>query len=193
MQDTACSRLSPLCQWLCCDLLQLNTLTCASSLPPAPPARSAGTGSGHPRLHTRTKEGTARKDKPGHVLRSGLSPSGRSRLQEPLAEAEWVWEPGPCSMSSSPRCCFPSLLTPSWEHLQTHARFTGPDGISSDALAGMSPGLVVRLSPFPKVARSVCDPAGLAVPRDGAVPLRGREAACLFLSHLHSFGCHRQC
>lgn len=84
-------------------------------------------------------------------------------------------------MSSSPRCYFPSLLTPSWEHLQTHARFTGPDGISSDALTGMSPGLVVRLSPFPKVARSVCDPAALAVPRDGAVPLRGREAA-LFVS-----------
>lgn len=46
-------------EWLCCDLLQLNALTCTSLLPPAPPARSAGTGLGHPHPHTRTKEGTA--------------------------------------------------------------------------------------------------------------------------------------
>lgn len=176
VQDTACSPLSPLCQGLCWDLLQLNTLPCPSLLPPALP-RSAGTELGQAHLHTRTREGMDPRDS------SLLRPVPLRRMQcrrMPLAEAEWVWEPGPCSAPSLPGSLFP-VFSPQLGAPADPQHCTGPDGIPGDAPVAMSPGLAVR------VPRSQRWPAGFVTAQDRLCQ-RGHEAACLFLSHLRVSG-----
>lgn len=163
VQDTACSPLSPLCQGLCWDLLQLNTLPCPSLLPPALP-RSAG-----------TELGQAHKDTGGDgpQARSLLRPVPIRRMQcrSPSQKQSGFGTLGRAQHHLS-QVLFSQFSHPSWEPQQTHSIPQGRMGFQVTHWWRCHPGWLC-VSPVPKGGQQ-----GLSQPRTGCASGDMRQPVC---------------